>query len=139
MRVFAHRYPELTAGIVLCDPTDEDFMDYWLRQHYPHVNRISPLDRARRNEKGSIPESFEQARQAWPLPSVPLVLLTGMSDKGEEIRKNILPVWRDYHSRFVSKVPRGRHIVLESSGHGIPFEEPDVVARVIQEVIEQVK
>ena len=67
IRVFAATYPQEVAGMVLVDPSQEEFFD-WLKIHHPSVNQISDADEAEQDEWGCSWASLNQARSAWPLP-----------------------------------------------------------------------
>jgi len=40
-----------------------------------------------------------------------------------------------FHKEWVEQFPKGRLIITENSGHGIPFEEPELVIKTIREVV----
>jgi pimeloyl-ACP methyl ester carboxylesterase len=44
-------------------------------------------------------------------------------------------VWLKFHQEWIDKISTGQHVVTENSGHGIPFEEPELVVRTIREVV----
>jgi pimeloyl-ACP methyl ester carboxylesterase len=43
------------------------------------------------------------------------------------------------HHHWVSKLPQGRHVLAEKSGHAIQIDQPDLVVGLIQEIVEQVR
>jgi pimeloyl-ACP methyl ester carboxylesterase len=116
-------------GLVLVDPTQEDFMD-WLAEHFPELNRDSSSLRAQQGEWASRWDSLQQARTAR-LPKVPLTLITGY--KGHDVlSRNLLPRWLAAHQEWLRELPAARHIVTTNSGHGIPFTEPELVISAIR-------
>ena len=135
-RVFAGMYPDDVAGLVLVDPTQEEFMD-WLREHYPEVNRIRAEDRAAQNEMGSSIISLNQARQS-KLPDVPIVLLTGARPH-DSFTWSILPRWLKAHQDWLSVYPQGEHVISRESGHNLPFREPELVIQAVREIVDQVR
>jgi pimeloyl-ACP methyl ester carboxylesterase len=44
-----------------------------------------------------------------------------------------------FHQEWIDKISTGRHLITENSGHGIPFEEPELVVRTIREVVEKAR
>ncbi len=131
VRVFADRYPDETAALVLVDPTQEDVIE-WLQERYD-VNRVSPSDAAAQNEKGMTPQSMQQAREAQ-VPAVPVILLTGAKAHDAMVRR-IMPRWIEGHRKWLRSVRQGRHIITHKSGHGIPMHEPELVVEAIREAL----
>jgi pimeloyl-ACP methyl ester carboxylesterase len=88
VRVFAHRYPNELAALVLIDPASAE--------DYDRMRTQAPAKWAQTSEKlaklgtrsgllgqwQSLPESLEQSRRAWPLPAVPTVVLTSTKPTG---------------------------------------------------------
>jgi pimeloyl-ACP methyl ester carboxylesterase len=138
VRVFAHSHPQEIAGLVFVDPSQEECFE-WLEIHHPEVNRISKEDLARQDEWGCSWASLNQARVAWPLPNVPVTLITCMRSDGNSLLQEVLPIWLDSHKAWLKKVPNAKHIVTEKSGHGIILEEPRLVIEAIREVVEQAR
>lgn len=136
VRVFADLFPREVSGMVLIDPSQEEFF-HWLKAHRPDVNRISPTDVAAENEFASTWASLEQARAAR-IPPVPLTLITAMKPiAGMDPR--LAPQWLRAHQNWLRQIPGAQHIVTERSDHGIIWEEPDLVVKTIQEMVNRVK
>ena len=62
-----------------------------------------------------------------PPPDTPLVVITGSHQPPSEIAA---------HRALAARSSRGRHLVAARSGHWILFDEPDLVASVVQELVE---
>ena len=76
-----------------------------------------------------------QARQAWPLPAVPLTLLTTTrTDSASGARLDAIKL--ELHGAFLQRLPGARHIVTNNSGHSIHMEEPDLVVDAIREIVD---
>jgi pimeloyl-ACP methyl ester carboxylesterase len=43
------------------------------------------------------------------------------------------------HEDWIGKVPGGKHVIVENSGHFIQAEKPQVVIDAIRQVVEQVR
>jgi pimeloyl-ACP methyl ester carboxylesterase len=145
VRVFAHLYPDDVAGIVLVDPTPED-LDARIQAQEPvmwrrmEVQRESDKESSRwsqgnLSEYEALASNYQQARDAWPLPAVPLTLLTAMrADSAADVRVDAIKL--ELHRAFLERVPAARHIVTNKSGHNIHMQEPDLVVAAIREVVD---
>ena len=86
VQVFAHEYPGEVAGLVLVDPGDGR-LDKLLRSKLPPeiwsarqkalTEEMPKLPEAVRREYEALEASGDQAARAFPLPSVPIILLSG--------------------------------------------------------------
>ena len=79
------------------------------------------------------------------LPSVPLVVLThGRADDPAE-RPPGWPladeerIWRELHEELAHRIPHGRHVVAEGTGHDIHQEQPELVIESIRSVVAAVR
>src|SRR5262249_9661629 len=146
-RVFAGMFPDEVTGIVLVDPTQEDLIAWAkARDPKPSENRKPKLD----DEVDCAPATFDQAREN-PLPAdIPVVLISGVGPRErprflsaelraevEKDQKIFYPAKLRFHKEWVEKLAGGQLVVTEKSGHGIPFEEPDLVTSAIRQVIER--
>jgi pimeloyl-ACP methyl ester carboxylesterase len=145
VRQYAAAHPDDIAGIVLVDPSHED-QDARLEE------LVGPTLWAEREQAvaGQVdPEGFDvvaidaevrRARNAAPLPRVPLVVLThglppdpsgipaGWPVEAEEA------LWRDLHRELAALVPGGKVIVAETSGHFIQLDQPGLVVDAVRDV-----
>jgi pimeloyl-ACP methyl ester carboxylesterase len=135
-RVFAGMYPMEVAGLVLIDPTQEEFME-WLKQRFPEFVRVSDRHKEAQDEVASQWDSLRQAKEA-KLPEVPLTLITGMKPH-DPLTRYLLPRWRETHAAWLSQFPQARHIVTTNTGHDVVLNEPLLVIDTIREVVEQAR
>lgn len=148
-RVFAHSCPADIAGIVLLDPTSEDF-EYELKRRNPRMweeaqkqnremaSQFSDLNALGRNEYLSLEADYEQARNAFPLPEVPVVLISARRP-GSDIPDSPNNIWVDLHERFVKQVPRAQHIITDKSTHLIMSDDPQLVVDTVKQVVERAR
>jgi pimeloyl-ACP methyl ester carboxylesterase len=136
VRVFAGLYPEEVVGLVLVDPSQEVAFE-WLRDNHPEVNRITEQDVARQDEWGCSWASLDQARAARLSPGLPVALITCTRHDRSTLMGQLMPIWLDAHRNWLRGVPGSRHVVTGKSGHGIVFEEPELVVETIREVIDR--
>jgi pimeloyl-ACP methyl ester carboxylesterase len=143
IRVLAHTYPKEICGIVFVDPVPEDFYE-WMRVHqaedWKQMEAASAqLPEGLRNELAGKDESAEQARKAWPLPKVPITLLTAKKPMPPYFTPNTMQAWVRMHEEFAKKIPGIQHIVADSSTHMVPVEQPELVVEAIRHEIESLK
>ncbi len=140
-RVFADMYPKEVAGMVLIDPSQEAFDD-WTKTHQEAQRaaldeQMAKASQGVRDEAAEVSASYAQARAAKVPAGIPVILLTAMKDDTmpEAVRK----VWVEKHEEWIAKVPGGKHVVVEQSGHFIQAEQPQVVLDAIKQVVDQAR
>lgn len=139
IRVFADMYPDEVGGMVLVDPTQEEFIA-WSQARDPEPERQD-------EEWKDIKASLSEARESRVPQKIPVVLITGMklemppdaTEKQIEKMKANKSAWLKFHEQWLETIPGSRHIVTESSGHFVPFEEPQLVVNAIQQVVDKVR
>ncbi len=139
VRLFAHQFPEEVAGLVLVDPSAEDWNDL-LKAQFPDEYAKMMAWRTRNHPEGMKKElaawetSREQARGARPLPQVPVVLFTGL--KGNPGGTGII---LKLHTEWLQTIPGATHIVTEKSGHYLHTTEPELVVNAISNIVARVR
>jgi pimeloyl-ACP methyl ester carboxylesterase len=141
LRVYAHCYPGDVAALVLVEPSSEQYED-WLRRAHPEAfeSGSDELEHSAigfRDHAAAWSRSLEQAREAWPLPSVPVIILTGMRHDARDKDKREL--WLQSHRGLVERIPGAKHVVSAKSGHGLVSNEPELVIREVREVFDRVE
>jgi pimeloyl-ACP methyl ester carboxylesterase len=151
VRVFASRHPEEVVGLVLVDPTHErlDLEHSVLSPTYwPDVWAV--LDdyatEVGGGTRGEMEEFWSISRrgtlpEAWPLPDVPIVIITAMTVDtswagGSEIG---LRMRRRIHTELFEHMTRGVHIVTTESGHNVHDDQPGLLAQSIRWVVNAVR
>jgi pimeloyl-ACP methyl ester carboxylesterase len=141
VRVFAGMYPDEIAGMVLIDPTQEEFIEW-------NKTRDSSHEERQDEEWKDIQAGLAQAHESRVPPNVPVMLITAIgphalpsfvTEKQKEEFKIVRPMWMKFHNEWLEKIPGSRHIITENSGHGVPFEEPELVIRTIRDLVEDVR
>ncbi|EEF57075.1 alpha/beta fold hydrolase [Pedosphaera parvula] len=140
-RVFAGMYPEEVVGMVLVDPTQEEFIN-WNQEQSPNRGGMpDPLWK-------EMQATLTQAHESQMPPGIPIILITAMGPRvlpsfvTEEQKKELKtfrPMWLKFHQEWVDKLPNAQHIITEKSGHVVPFEEPELVVSAIRQVVEQAR
>jgi pimeloyl-ACP methyl ester carboxylesterase len=145
IRVFAGMYPDEVAAMVLVDPTQEELIA-WSKAREPgtpQTREPRPYD-----EVDCAPLTFAQAHESPIRKGMSVVLICGMGpretpsfitkDLKEQVLKDreiFYPAKLRFHKEWVEKIPGGRLIITEKSGHGIPWEEPALIVDSIREVV----
>jgi pimeloyl-ACP methyl ester carboxylesterase len=73
----------------------------------------------------------QQLRAALPLGPIPLVVVS----RGKSTP--VAAVWNELQKELASQTPTGKQIIAEQSGHGIHFDQPELVIDVIREMVMQ--
>ena len=139
VRLFADQFPDEVAGLILVDPSAEDWSDL-LKTQFPDEYAKMMAWRTASHPDGMKKElaawdiSMEQARAARPLPDVPVVLFTSL--KGNPGGTQII---RKLHTEWLRKIPRATHIVTEKSGHYLHVDEPELVINAISNIVAGVR
>jgi pimeloyl-ACP methyl ester carboxylesterase len=146
-RLYASRYPDQVAGLVLVDASHEE-------QELRRQEIVSPdLFAAEQQAVGAnlegidLAASFEQMRAARaeaPLRDMPLVVLSaGQANPAtfpagwpmeEEARLH-----HELQQDLAGLVPGGRLVVAEMSGHYVQQSQPDLVVAAIRAVVDAVR
>ncbi|HLX70473.1 MAG TPA: alpha/beta hydrolase [Verrucomicrobiae bacterium] len=141
IRVFAGMYPGEVCGLVLIDPTQEEFIKW-------NLAREANPEKREDEEWKNILASLDEAHESQLPPGIPVTLITAMgprvfpefvSDKEKEDRRVQKQAWLRFHTEWLEKIPDAKHIVTQDSGHAVQLEEPELVIQAVREVVEKVK
>ena len=140
MRVFAHDYPAEVAAMVFIDPATE--------ASYERMRQSSPKDwqtmerklpEGLRRQWTALPASLDEARSAWPLPSIPYVLITATKPLGEWGLKSRedMEAWPKEHQALLAHLPSTTitHIILPQADHLSVLKEPAVAKAILDTVV----
>jgi pimeloyl-ACP methyl ester carboxylesterase len=150
IQIYAHMFPEEVAGLVLLDPPpDWDNMLRWAEVHAPeHVasyrrlydevdgamNELMRLQEPARNAEWlALETTRRQARDALPLPEIPILQITGA-------RQRLTSSITDDKVRFFDESlrlrhPQARHVLATKSGHGITDTDSDLVLEEVRRLL----
>ncbi len=124
--VFANLFPNDVAGLVLVDPATVAVYDY-MRESDPErwANYVQEVTAQYEPPPGwfgqwdALPLTLKQAREVWPLPQVPTVVLSALTAAGEwpiESDRD-MEVWELAQREFAERIPGAEHIVLPNAHH----------------------
>jgi pimeloyl-ACP methyl ester carboxylesterase len=128
-RVFAHQYPSEVAGMVFIDAATE--ATYAPAEHRP-PQRDWPA--GARREWAALPATLAETQSAWPLPSVPYVVITAMKPSGRwpQESRNDMVAWLTGQQSFLARLGGATHIVFPRADHRSVLEEQDVTKTILE-------
>jgi pimeloyl-ACP methyl ester carboxylesterase len=137
IRVFADLYPDDVSGMVLVDPTQEEAIEWSKAHDTNYVERTG-------EEWKEMTASLREAHESVVPPGIPVVLITAMgpqtfpgswTEKQKQEYKEGHKRWLQFHSDWLEKLPGGKHIITEKSGHMVPFTEPELIVNAIRQMV----
>jgi pimeloyl-ACP methyl ester carboxylesterase len=78
----------------------------------------------------NVPETAAACRRTGGLGDLPLTVVSAANDD---------PGWETRQAASARLSKRGRHISAPDSGHWIPLDRPDLVVRVVREMVTEVR
>lgn len=137
VQVFAHRYPNEIAGLVLVDPEDGRLTRLlhsrmntteWDARQKALDKAIPNMPPAARAELQAANESGGTVARAVTLPPVPVVILTG-TRKNPEFPGNPLEqdLKLELHNALAAHIPGAKHVLVPNSRHYIQNDAPKLV------------
>lgn len=144
VQLFAYQHPDEVAGLVLVDPTPEEF-SAGLRELLTSLGTPVPAPAGEPTVEETSFAQMRAARAAGTLRPMPLVVLSHGRPATAEERPPGWPIaaeeqllW-DLQDQIARLVPNGRHLVAERSGHDIHHEQPELVIDGVRAVVEAVR
>jgi pimeloyl-ACP methyl ester carboxylesterase len=135
VQLLAFRRPDLVAGLVLVDPGHEDMeraLPLPARWGWRVINAVVP-DELHDDAPVTLAAIRELRAAAPPFPDVPVVVLSAARGFPRRFRAH----WTRLQAALAAAAPRGRHVVVDGTGHNIPRDRPDAVADTILAVAAQ--
>src|SRR5687768_3684140 len=154
-RLFAHKYPDEVAGLVLVDSMHAD--------QFAQIEKVLPpetpndpeefkafrqsftrdyKDPAKNPEGYDQLTSHEQGRAVTSLGDLPMIVLAAseyrMRIPDPQFGAFMQNMWHDLQRDLASLSTKGKFVAVEGSGHFIQIDKPQAVIDAIREVIEQV-
>ena len=138
--VFAATYSKDVTGLILVDPATAEHYDH-IQSTQEWANAFSRLDSLSVGYRGQL-EALKitklQVRESWPLPEIPVTLITAMKPLGgwPFSNESDMEYWKSTHEHLVKNSPTTVHIIAEGSTHLMPIQEPSIIIGVIKQHIE---
>jgi pimeloyl-ACP methyl ester carboxylesterase len=135
VRVFAHLFPADVAGIVLVDPAPETFYamvaqedpDLW-KMMLGDLKNSPPGAVAQMNKNA---ETVEEVKAAFPLPKVPVVVISGMKAQPPVFTPERRKEMTSLQTALVQQIPGARQVEATGCGHNIPGDCPSIISDTI--------
>jgi pimeloyl-ACP methyl ester carboxylesterase len=145
-RLYSHTYPDEVVGMVLVDSSHEDQNtrleelvgpELWAQFEERFAEAPNP-------EGMDLIATFDQlraAREASPLPDMPLVVVTAGIPADPSIFPPGWPVeedaalWQELQGDLATLVPNAHHVIATQSGHYVHQSQPELVIDAIEDVV----
>jgi pimeloyl-ACP methyl ester carboxylesterase len=161
VRLYASRYPDEVAGLVLVDAVSEDLEQAQaalleelltpeqLSQYQAALEQQAnaPFVARADDEQVDMAASSAELRAARsdsPLRPMPLFVLTHgvppplAPEEPPALARDKERIWQQLQDELALLVPNAKHLVVRDSGHIIQQEQPEVVIAAIRRVVEAV-
>jgi pimeloyl-ACP methyl ester carboxylesterase len=137
VQLLAFRRPDLVAGLVLVDPGHEEMesaLPLPVQWGWRIVNAVFP-DELHDDAPVTLAAMRELSAAPRRFPDVPVVVLSAARGLPRRFRAH----WTRLQAGLAAAAPRGRHVVVDGTGHNIPRDRPDAVADTILAVAAQAR
>jgi pimeloyl-ACP methyl ester carboxylesterase len=146
--LFARLHPREVAGVLLIEATHpEDHVV--LKKHETQIERalarVLALPNAffRRNlhaELAGVEDTVRELEAAGPFPEVPLRVVTGgLTPRAWLMSPGAVGARRANQQALARLSPRGEQVIAQKSGHFPQLTEPQLVLRVLEELLVEVR
>ena len=135
VQLLAFRRPDLVTGLVLVDPGHEEMenaLPLPARWGWRAINTVFP-DELHDDAPLTLAAIRELRAAPRPFPDVPVVVLSAARGFPRRFRAH----WTRLQAALAAAASRGRHVVVDGTGHNIPRDRPDAVAGAILAVAAQ--
>jgi pimeloyl-ACP methyl ester carboxylesterase len=154
IRIFAHEFPADTAGLILLDPTpDWDRLLEWAEIHDPSrketyrqlgrnahamMDRLMEVQESGRSAEWASRETTRaQARQAFPMPNLPVVQITGAG--GQQTSPEVADKVRFFDAWLKKHMPRAKHVLATRSGHAVTLTDQQLVLDEVRQMLKTLR
>jgi pimeloyl-ACP methyl ester carboxylesterase len=151
-RVFAHEHPDDVAGLVLLDPTpDWEQLLAWGEANSPgrveNYRRLAQesgeamevlmqrQEVGRHAEWKQLAASRRQAREALPLPQVPVIQITGAG--GRRFSSVVDDKVRFFDAWLQEHIPHAQHVLAPKSAHAVSITDQKLVVDQVRRLVEE--
>jgi pimeloyl-ACP methyl ester carboxylesterase len=137
IRLFAAMYPDEVVGLVLLDPSQDEFIA-WMQVQHPE-EEFSKKNHRDWPEANGVRQTLEQLKASQFPPSVPTIVVTAARPQDDPLWRAVFPMWLSSHEKWAQSLPKGRHVLAPQSGHGVQVEAPELVVGLIREVVQHAR
>lgn len=135
VRLYASKYPDEVAGVILLDSVHEDqnkkmvplFTKEVQEEYLGQFVVEAPLY--------EFEESLEQVR-GTNLGNIPLIVMTGGTQPHHTARS--MDVWMQFQKELANLSSQSKHLIVQEAGHAIHINSPKSVIEAIKEMTKTV-
>src|SRR5688572_1489749 len=155
-RIFAHKYPNEVAGVVLVDSMHPDQFAQFEKALPPETPQDpEELKAFRRSftqdykDPTKNPEGFdqlashEQGRAVTSLGDLPMIVLAASEFRiripDPQFGAYMHNLWHELQRELAGLSSNSRFVAVENSGHFIQIDQPEVVTDAIRDLVDQVR
>ncbi len=148
VQIFARRYPNEVAALVLVDPEDGRIIhelekrlskQKW-QERSAAIEKFGAMPPAVKNEYEAMVATGAEVEKLGPLPNVPIVLLTGTQvDKTFPGNPQEHEIKMELHRQFIAAHPQTEQVLVPQSRHYIQADAPDKVIDTINRALSRTK
>ncbi|MEI2665408.1 alpha/beta fold hydrolase [Rossellomorea sp. LJF3] len=132
--VYAHEYPEEVAGLVLVDSTPVDYRERFLPTMTSEFQEAYRKQFVREGNYEEFMESLGQLKEYEETLSMPVIVLSaGKKDHYSEASQEL---WNIMQREMALISSKGEFVLAENSAHYIQRDEPLVVIKAVEKLIE---
>jgi len=160
VRLYTHQYPRHVAGLVLVDPMHEDQFERigpLIPAPFPREpEALTQLrsfwttdwrDPAKNQEGVDFPASQAQAHRIASLGDIPMIVLTSgvflreappeldELARSRHMASHLHGLWQEMHRELMRQSSNAKQILVETSGHFIQREQPEVIVAAIRQML----
>ncbi|MBI3899670.1 MAG: alpha/beta fold hydrolase [Gammaproteobacteria bacterium] len=135
MQLFARRYPDEVAGLVLVDSTHPaQFDGFGALENWPFWTRMLKLflTDLQKQELAAAKSTGLEVLHAPPFIGKPIIILSAIQDSTSEMAQFV----KEKQTDFVRLYPGSRQLWIDS-GHFIQQDKPEVVITAIRDILAQ--
>lgn len=146
--LFARLYPGQVAGVLFLEATHPGDREL-LQKHEEHlVHALGKLltlpevfFRANvQRELAGVEETVREIASAGPFPQVPVRVITGgLTPRAGQLSPGTVGAKRANQQALARLSPLGEQVIAQKSGHFPQLTEPEVVLRVLEELVQRVR
>ena len=133
MRMFATEYQNEVCGLVLVDSTPEDYRERFLPTMSQDFQQAYNKQFVNEGNYDEFMESLKQLKETRLKLNIPLIVLS--AGKKAQYSKESQELWNEMQREILDISSNGELVIAENSAHYIQNDEPEIVVRAIQKLI----
>ncbi|MBS4220319.1 alpha/beta hydrolase [Bacillus sp. FJAT-49711] len=137
VRLYAGKYPDEVAGVILLDSSHEDqnekMVPLWSKELQEDYFSGFSLE----SSLSTFEESLEQVRAVKSLGTIPLTVLTGSSQPHHTSES--WACWTTFQKELANMSSNSKYIIVENAGHAVHIDKPKAVIEAIREMVEKIE